>query len=265
MRFFLYIVLITSSLVACKSSFEQVRTSNDPKRIYDESFKYFEKGDYYRAQTLMELIINQYKGTKEGEELFFKYAYTHFNLGTYELASTYFSNFAATFPYSSFTEEADYMVAFSQYKLSPSFRLDQEPSLKAINAFQDFANKYPDSDRVPKCNELIDELRTKLEEKAFEEGNLYYNLGSYEAAVASFLNMLSQYPESARAEYVRFLIFKSSYLYAQKSVYDKRKERYEEAQIRFKEYANRYPAGKNMHEARDIHKQIEIESKNLSK
>ena len=70
MRFFLSIVLIFSALMACKSSFEQVRTSNDPKRILEESYKYYDKGDYFRAQTLMELILNQYRGTKEGEELF---------------------------------------------------------------------------------------------------------------------------------------------------------------------------------------------------
>jgi outer membrane protein assembly factor BamD len=82
---------------------------------------------------------------------------------------------------SKYTEEAEYMTAFCQYKLSPSFRLDQEPSLKAINAFQDFANKYPESERVPECNEHIDELRAKLEEKAYEEGMLYYNLSQFEA------------------------------------------------------------------------------------
>ncbi len=265
MRFFLYIVLITSSLSACKSTFEQVRTSNDSQRILSESMKYYDRGDFYRAQTLMELILNQYKGTKEGEELFFKYAYTHYNMGNYQLASTYFTNFASTFTYSQYIEEADFMAAYSQFKLSPSFRLDQEPSEKAINAFQDFANKYPDSDRVPKCNELIDQLRAKLEEKAFAEGMLYYNLGQFEAAVYSFQNMLTEYPESSRAEFVRFLIFKASFLYAQKSIYDKRAERYDEAQLRFQEYVNHYPAGKNMHEARDLHKQIQIESKNLSK
>jgi len=265
MRFFLYFLLIISSLTSCKSAFETVRTSNDPQRIYEEAMKYYDKKDYYRAQTLMEIVLNQFKGTKEGEELFFKYSYTHYNLGTYELASTYFNTFASTFPYSQYTEEAEYMAAFCQYKLSPSFRLDQEPSLNAINAFQDFANKYPDSDRVPKCNELIDELRVKLETKAYEEGMLYYNLSQYEAAVYAFQNMLTLYPESARAEYVRFLIFKASYLYAQKSIYDKRSERYEEAQLRYKEYINRYPKGKNIREARDIHKQIELESKNLSK
>ncbi|HEX5113298.1 MAG TPA: outer membrane protein assembly factor BamD [Saprospiraceae bacterium] len=264
MRFFLYFLLIISSLTACQSAFETVRTSNDPQRIYEEAMKYYDKKDYYRAQTLMELVLNQFKGTPQAEELFFKYSYTHFNLGTYELASTYFNTFASTFPYSQYSEEAEYMAAFSQYKLSPSYRLDQEPSLKAIDAFQDFANKYPESDRVPKCNELIDELRVKLETKAYEEGMLYYNLSQFEAAVYAFQNMLTHYPESPRAEYVRFLIFKASYLYAQKSIYDKRSERYAEAQLRYKEYISRYPKGKNRKEALDIYKQIELESKNLS-
>ena len=265
MRFFIYILLITSSLATCKSSYEQVRTSNDPERIYAEAMKYYEEGDYFRAQTLMELILNQYRGTQEGEELFFRYSYTHYNLGNYQLASTYFTNFASTFAYSKYTEEADFMAAYSQYQLSPVFRLDQEPSENAINAFQDFANKYPQSERVAQCNELIDQLRTKLEEKAFEEGMLYYNLGQFQAAITSFQNMLSNYPETNRAEYVRFLILKASYEYAQKSIYDKRAERYEEALTRYREYVSRYPEGENLKEAHEINKQIESESKNLFK
>jgi len=183
MRFFIYILLIISSLTACKSEFEQVRISNDPERILTTSIKYFDKGDYLRAQTLMELILNQYRGTRQGEELFFKYAYTHFHLGNYQLAATYFTNFASTFGYSSYTEDADYMTAYSYYKQSPSFRLDQESSIKAIDVFQDFANKYPDSERVAECNKLIDELRAKLEEKAYAQGLLYYDLSQYQAAM----------------------------------------------------------------------------------
>lgn len=265
MRIFAYILLISSLLIACKSEFEQVRISNDPERILTESIKYYDKGDYLRAQTLMELILNQYRGTRQGEELFFKYAYTHYHLGNYQLAATYFTNFASTFAYSTFTEEADFMIAYSNYKQSPSYRLDQDPSVDAINAFQDFANKYPDSDRVPQCNELIDELRTKLEEKAYAQGELYYNLGQYQAAITSFDNMLSEYPESARAEYVRFLILKASVEYAANSIYDKRAERYEEANGKYKDYINRYPKGKNLKEAKMLYKQIESESKNLSK
>src|SRR5688572_14739151 len=182
MRFFLYILLIFSTLSACKSDFEAVRVSNDPERILTESIKYYDKGDYLRAQTLMELVLNQYRGSRQGEELFFKYAYTHYHLGNYMLAATYFTNFASTFAYSPFTEEADFMVAYSYYKQSPSYRLDQDPSTNAIEAFQDFANKYPESERVAECNKLIDELRAKLEEKSFAQGMLYYDLGQFQAA-----------------------------------------------------------------------------------
>jgi outer membrane protein assembly factor BamD len=265
MRFFLYTLLIISSLIACKSSFEEVRLSNDPERILNESIKLYDKGDFLRAQTLMEIILNQYRGTRQGEELFFKYAYTHYHLGNFQLAATYFTNFASTFAYSSFTEEADFMTAYSNFRMSPNYRLDQNSSELAINAFQDFANKYPESDRVPQCNELIDQLRVKMEEKAYAQGVLYYDLGQYQASITSFDNMLSEYPESSRAEYVRFLILKASVEYAARSVYDKRAERYEEAKIKYTDYANRYPTGKNRKEAKDLFKQIETESKNLSK
>jgi outer membrane protein assembly factor BamD len=265
MRFYLLILLIASSLLACKSSFEQVRTSNDPERILAEALKYYDKGDYLRAQSLMELVLNQYRGTRQGEELFFKYAYTHYHLSSYELAATYFTNFATTFTYSTFAEEAEFMSAYSYYKLSPSFRLDQASSLRCIDALQDFADKYPESERVAQCNMIIDELRLKLEEKAFNEGYLYYELGQYQAALTSFQNMLSAYPESPRAEYVRFLILKASYEFAANSIYDRRAERYEEAAARYKEYTNRFPSGEHRKEANTINNDITSELENLSK
>lgn len=265
MRISLFTILIISTLASCASSFEQVRLSNNPPLILKESIGYYDKGDYLKAQTLMELILNQYRGTREGEELFFKYAYTHYKLGNYALAATYFTNFSTTFAYSNFTEESDFMIAYSYYKQSPAFRLDQESSIDAINAFQDFANKYPESDRVMQCNELIDELRSKLELKAYNQGLLYFNLRQYNACITSFDNMLSEYPESVHAEHARFLIVKSAYDYAINSVYVKRAERLEAAETRYKDYINRYPSGTNAREARDLHKQIESELKNFSK
>ncbi len=263
MRFYLYTILLFSLLCSCKSNFEQIRLSNNPQKILEESIKYYEKGDYLKAQTLMELILNQYRGTREGEELFFKYAYTHYKLGNYALAATYFTNFSATFTYSPYTEESDFMIAYSSYKQSPSYRLDQTPSVDAINGFQDFANKYPDSDRVSECNELIDELREKLELKAYQQGILYFNLKQYSAAVTAFTNLLTEFPESKHAEHARFLILKSAYDYAINSVYEKREIRLKEASLRYKEYITRNPGGKHAKQAREINQLIEEEFKNL--
>ncbi len=263
MRFYLYTVLLISLLCSCKSGYEQVRLSNNPPKILTESIKYYDKGEFLKAQSLMELILNQYRGTREGEELFFKYAYTHYKLGNYGLAATYFTNFSSTFAYSPYTEESDFMIAYSSYERSPSYRLDQTPSIDAINGFQDFANKYPDSDRVAQCNTLIDELRVKLELKAYNQGILYFNLKQYNAAVTAFTNMLTQYPESQHAEHARFLILKSSYDYAINSIYEKREARLKDAKLRYNEYISRHPSGKHAKQARELNTLIQTESKNL--
>ena len=65
-----------------------------------------------------------------------------------------FKNFSNTFPNSEYREESDFMTAYSNYQLSPTFRLDQTYTIKAIEGFQLFANTYPDSKRVEECNRL---------------------------------------------------------------------------------------------------------------
>ena len=55
MRFSLFIILIFSLLTACRSSFEQVRLSNDPPLILTESIKFYDKGDYPVSYTHLTL------------------------------------------------------------------------------------------------------------------------------------------------------------------------------------------------------------------
>ncbi len=229
---------------ACKGEFEKIRASGDWMTQYTEALKYYEKGDYLKASTLLELVIPQLRGKKEAEDIYYKYAYCHYYLGKYILASHYFQNFAATFPNSPYREEVDYMAAYCNYELSPSFRLDQKYTIEAIEAFQVFVNTYPQSERVKECNDLIDELRNKQEVKSFAEGQLYYDRKQYQSAIQSFDNLLKDYPETANAETVRFMILKSSWLLAENSVYEKREERYQSVVTKSNEFLVKYPKSK---------------------
>ena len=234
---FLIIALLSSS---CKTKFEKIRISNDPERILREAHAYFDAGEYYKAQTLYELAIPAFRGKIEGEKIFFNYAYTHYNTKQYMLSSHYFKNFANTFGNSDKKEEADYMAAYSHYAMSPAHNLDQSESDKAIEAFQLFMNTYPDSERVKKCNDLITSMRSKMEEKAFEEGKLYFNLKRYNSATTSLANMLKDFPETNRAAEVRYLIAKASFLLADNSVYLKKEERYTEAIARCNDFLKKH-------------------------
>ncbi len=242
---FIFLGVIMSS---CRTEFEKIRTSNDPVSIHEKAHNYYENEDYVKANSLYEIVIPYYRGREQAEKIFYNYAYGHYHLGQYILASHYFKNFTSTFYNSDKREEAAYMSAYSHYKLSPSAKLDQSYSQEAIEAFQAFVNNYSHSDRVETCNELIDEMRDKMEEKAFMEGKLYYNIGQYISAVTSFDNMLQEFPDTKKDEDIRYLIVKAGFELAQKSIYTKQEERYTEVLRRYDLFVKKYPRSEYMSE-----------------
>lgn len=265
-RFFPLLVtgILMFSLFACKSEFERVRSSGDNTLLYKKSFEYYENGDYLKAQTLFELIISGLRGKVEAEKVYFYYAYTHYQLGKYISSNYYFKNFSNTFPNSQYREEADYMAAYSNYQMSPNFRLDQTYSSKAIDGFQLFVNTYPTSPRVEKCNLLIDEMRRKMERKAVDEATLYFDLRQYQAANRSFENVLRDYPETTNAEKIRYMQVKSSYLLAINSIYEKKQERFEEAEKYAGLFLGRYKKSEYRKEVQSIKKTAVKEIRTLT-
>ena len=250
--------------MGCRSEFERIRLSGDAEFVLEKALEYYENEDWLKAQTLFELVLNQYRGRPEAEEIFYKYAYTFYNLGQYTLAAHYFQNFAATFAYSPDREEAEYMGAYSHYQMSPIFRLDQISSKEAIQGFQDFVNTFPDSERVPECNKLIEEMRAKLEQKAFSSAQLYYKMESYQAAIHEFENLLREYPDSDRAEEVQYLLVEGMYNYALNSVFERRQERYEEAIDKYNEFIVRYPSSEFRRDAEKVYEKTLKELQELS-
>ena len=224
--FSLLFILSISLLMSCRSEFELIRTSNDPEVMLAEANKLYKNGDNYKAITLYEQLVPVFRGQDEAEEIAFNFASAHYNQKQYISASHYFKQFANTFANSEKKEEADFMAAFSNTRMSPTHKLDQSFSEKGIEALQTFVNSYPDSPRVNQCNELIDELRSKMERKSYESAKLYYKLKNYSSSVVAFENMLKDYPETQREEEIRYLVAKSSYQLAQNSVYLKKEERY---------------------------------------
>ncbi|MBL7781034.1 MAG: outer membrane protein assembly factor BamD [Saprospiraceae bacterium] len=256
------LIFLTAS---CKSNFEKIRTSGDQEAILKAAFDYYEKGQYQRSQSLFDLVLNTIKGDPRAEKAYFCYAYTHYYLKQYLLAAYYFKNFSNTFVNSEFREEAAFMSAYSNYQLSPTYRLDQTSTVTAIEEFQLFVNLFPNSKRVDECNKLIDELRRKLEEKAFAEGELYFNLRQYQSAVISFDNLLRDYPESPDVERVSYLIAKASYLLSENSIVEKKEERYNETIKRANDFLEKYSNGKYVKEIKQIRKDSEDAVKSVKK
>lgn len=248
---------------SCKSEFEKLRTSGNTEQMYEAGMEYYEEGEYLKAQTLFEQVVSAYRGRKQAEDLYFKYAYTHYYLDQHILAAYYFKNFSETFTNSELREEALFMSAYSNYELSPNFRLDQKYTQAAIDEFQLFVNTFPNSERVEECNELIDELRKKLEKKAIARAQLYDDMGNYKAAVHSYTLVLQDYPETKAAEEIRFKMTKAGYRLAEHSIYSKKRERYETTLDLADQFLSRYPKSEYTDEVRRYKEISEQEVKTL--
>lgn len=229
---------------SCRTQFEHIQASGEPSLWLKSAYDYYNKGQFNRAQALFEQSLSAYRGKQEAEEIYFHYAYTYYKLKDFVLGAYYFKSFAGTFNNSAHREEAEYMSAFCNYKMSPDPKLEQSYSQKAIDEFQSFVNNWPNSKRVPECNKLIDELRNKLEQKAFNEGKLYYVTGSFQAATHSLENTLKDFPGTKYEEEIRYLIAKASFELAANSIPAKREERKELALQNCQLFLQKHPKSK---------------------
>lgn len=257
-------VCVVALMSSCGDDFEKVRKSQDYNKKIERAKTYYDEGEFYKSQILVEQSLPYIRGNDNAEEMYFIYAMTHYELERYVLSSYYFENFAQRFANSPKAEEALYMSAMSHYRLSPNYRLDQTSSQKAIDGFQTFVNTYPQSKRTPEANNLIDEMRAKLEFKAFEQAELYMRMKDYEAAITSYRNLLIEYPETARDEEVRYKIVRSAYRWAKNSVIIKKEDRYKQAVRAYEEFEARYPESEFIADAKTWHSASQRELNNLS-
>jgi len=229
--------------------YNRVLKSTDANLKYNKGIEYYEQGRYERALPLFEELISLYRGTTKSEKIYFYYAYSNYYMNNFLLSSYYFSNFVKTYPTSELAEEASFMSGYSDYRSSPIYSLTQEDTYSALDNLQQFMNDYPESPLVDSCNTLINELRGKLEKKAYENAYLYYKLGNYKSALIAFKDVLKDFPESNYKEEVLYWMLVTNFEVADKSIDAKKKERYENTINAYYKFVDSYPESKRISSA----------------
>jgi outer membrane protein assembly factor BamD len=250
-------LIVLIAFTSCKSKFEKLRASNDTAKKYREAVRLYEKKDYSKALGLFDDLVTKYRGTAEAEDLSYYFAYTHYKLRDNTTARYHFKTFADTYASSPKAEECRFMAAYCFYLESPIYSLDQENTIKAIEALQLFINLHPKGERVAEASKLISNLREKLETKSYANSRLFLDIGDYKSAVIAFRNSAREFPDTKYAEEMEFLTVKSQALYAGASFEVKQEGRYNEAIQLYAEFIQNYPSSKYLKEAEAIKKSSE--------
>lgn len=261
----LAIVMLAGS---CKTKFDKLRESNNIALKYQEAVKYYNNKKYSKALILFDDLSTRYRGQSEAEDLYYYLAYTNYNMRDYTSARYAFNEFVRLYSFSPRAEECRFMAAYCYYLEAPRFTLDQEYTYRAIEALQLFINLYPESQRVDEASKLIQELRDRLEEKAFRNAKQYLDMGlmdDYRAAVIAFDNALRDFPDTKYAEEMEFLSIKAQYLYASNSTTRRQEERFSEVIDLYDRFVTSYPDSKYRKEADEYRKDAEKGMKEAKK
>ncbi|MCG8476630.1 MAG: outer membrane protein assembly factor BamD [Cytophagales bacterium] len=249
---------------SCASKFQKLRKSTNVKNKLAGADSYYEAKKYYKASLLYEEIQPVLRGAREGEDVLYKLAYSHFYQKDYIIASHYFERFYNTYGRSPRAEEARYQAALCKYNESPRSSLDQSSTKEAAEAMQSFLNRYPNSEHKQEATKIIDEMQNKLALKAFENARQYFKISKFKAAVVAFENFRKGYPDSDYNEEAGFMKIKAQYEYAKLSFYLKQKERFQKAIRFYEDFVDRYPNSKYLKKAEKIYENSIKEVKRLA-
>ena len=255
-------MLFTLSLAAllltgCAGEFNKVYKSTNLNYRYEYAKQSFAEGKFTRAATLLMELITQKKGHDDAEEALYMLGMSEYKSHDFESASSTFKKYFQTYPKGIYAEEASFYVGQSLYESAPEPRLDQTPTIGAINAYQQFLDFFPNSELRPKAQERLFELQDKLIMKELLSAQLYYNLGgyfgninsnnesNYISSIITAENALKLYPFTKWREDFSLIIMKSKFELAENSSEDKRIERYRDAEDESYGFLNEFPESKN--------------------
>ncbi len=254
MRFFgIGFVILTLILSSC-GNFNKIVKSSDYEFKYKKAVEYYDQGEYVKAGTLFQELVNIYRGTTRADKIYYYFAKSMIGQKDYLMAGHYFKSLVKEFPTSEFAEESHFMVGYCSYLQSPKPRLDQTVTKEAIDALQLYINLYPFNARVDEANRLIDELNDKLVFKAYLSARLYYDFDQYKAAVVALSNCLVKFPDSQYREELMFMLLESKYLLAMGSVLDKKEERLSSALDEYFTFVDEFPESKHRKNADKYYK-----------
>ena len=235
------IVFLSSILLSCNEYQKLLNSTDNDTDKYNAAEKYYNDGEFRRANALIEQLIPSYRGKPQGERLVFFFADSYFQTKLYYSAAIQFENFIKSYPNSQRIQEAYFMEAKSYYMLSPLYTLDQEDTYTGIDKLQVFINRFPNSEYVSEALELMDELQNKLEEKDFEISKQYYTIRDYTSAIKALDNFVADNPGTIFREEALYYKWLSQYEIAINSIESRILERVTELERSLDNFLRYYP------------------------
>lgn len=250
------LLVACAAVLSCSAGcnkYDKLLKSTDTERQWHAALDYYQRGKWNKAAQLFERVAPLSRATKRADSAYYYLSDSQFHNGDYDLAGYGFEQYIANYPRSLFLQEASFMAPYCHYLNSPRPELDQQPTIKAINGFNEYIAGFPLGAHRAEADRMLKEMYNKLMTKSYLAAKEYYHQEYYRSAIVALRGSLEKYPDSPYREEGQFLILRSTYLMAKNSVPEKRRERYQQTVDEYLTFAAEFGQSRYIKEASDYY------------
>ena len=200
---YLALALVAAPVMGCSYfNKDEDYVPDDPAdKLYNEGlFLLNNKQDYKEAAKKFDEVDRQNPYSDWARKALLMSAYSYYQAQEYTDCISSAQRYVTLHPGSPDAAYAQYLIGSSYYDQILDITRDQARAEKAINALEEVARKYPDSEYATAAKKKIDMARDQLAGKEMEVGRFYLNKRDFIGAINRFKIVVTQYQTTRHVE-----------------------------------------------------------------
>jgi outer membrane protein assembly factor BamD len=211
------------------------------QEAYNKGVENFENENYARAARYFQAVFDYGRDNEWASDAQFYLGRSYYQNEKYLLAASEFNRFTQLYRGDERAARAEYMRAMANYKQAPDYQLDQTKTKRALDLFQLFLNRYPESEYRSEAEARITELRERLAHKKFAAAKMYERRERYEASAQTYEKVFDEYPDTDWADNALLGAMRAYLAYSNLSVQSQKQKRLQPALDHYEQLVQLYP------------------------
>ncbi|MDH5763870.1 MAG: outer membrane protein assembly factor BamD [Nitrospinota bacterium] len=215
-------------------------SKDTPQELVQKAMEYIRAENFVDAKAALSKVIEDYPDSPEKVMASLLNAEVHYKNEEYEESKFMFKSFIELYPAHRLADRAHFYMAMSDFQLMDLETRDQTSAQNALEEFDQFLKKYPDSKYRPQAQEKKQQCFESLARNQLEIGKFYFRTSSFQSAIVRFQQMMEAYPDQPFLDEVLFLLGESFY----------HEQNFEKAVTQYHELIRKFPRSEFVTEAR---------------
>ncbi|HEX8311388.1 MAG TPA: outer membrane protein assembly factor BamD [Chthoniobacteraceae bacterium] len=153
-----------------------------------------------RAQEMFEGIVKRAPYSKWAPLAQFNIGQANEKQGKYPEALAAYQQVVVRYPTDAIADDAQYQIGYVRLREHQQGSYDRASAAKAREAFEDFINRYPESEKVAQARENMKSLEGSQTKGTMDIARFYDRTKNYKAAVIYYNDVIKNQPGSAESE-----------------------------------------------------------------